>query len=304
MREERNPALRLAVIGIGSNAIRLLIAGWDGQRLTDPVRFRRGTRLFAGLEGGRLTEESMRASASAVSDLADLARQRGAAEIDLFATSAARDAENGGAFLDLCQGASGLRPRILSGEEEAVFSYLGARRGKRAAVADIGGGSTELICGQGDSPHQAVSVPLGAVRLARQMTIEDEAGYEAAVERASVCLSGAGFAAPEGSVWTGVGGTMTTLGAMMRGVPLFHEGGCEGMTAGLSDVAGWGRRLSALPMEERRQVVGLMPKRADIIPAGLAILEAVMRIFRAESLILSNQGNMDGYLKKKFRAMS
>ena len=296
--------MRLACVGIGSNAIRLLVAGWDGERLTEPVRFRRGTRLFAGLQNGRLTDESMRASAEAVAELASLAKSGGAEEIDLFATSAVRDAENGAAFLSLCERMAGLRPVVLSGEEEAVYSYLGACRGEKAAVADIGGGSTELIFGRGRKPERACSLPLGAVRLSREIRILDGQSYDAALEMALECLRAENFPIPAGCVWTGVGGTMTTLGAMMRSVPLFHEGGCEGMTAALSDVAEWGRRLSALPMEARREVVGLMPKRADIIPAGLAILEAVMRAYDCPRLILSNQGNMDGYLKKKFRGMS
>ena len=295
--------MRLACIGIGSNAIRLLIAGWDGERLTDPVRFRRGTRLFAGLQNGRLTEESMTSSVAAVSELAGLARQEGVQEIGLFATSAVRDAENGCDFVSLCEEIAGLRPTILSGEEEAVYSYIGACRGEKAAVVDIGGGSTELISGHDQEPDQACSVPMGAVRLARTIDITDAGSYAEAVRMALVSLDGAAFNAPDGSIWTGVGGTMTTLGAMMRSVPLFFEGGCEGMTAQRSEVACWGRRLSVMSLDQRREVVGLMPKRADIIPAGLAILEAVMQKYGIASMILSNQGNMDGYLKKKFRAM-
>ena len=296
--------MRLSCIGIGSNAIRLLTAGWDGTRLTDSVRCRRGTRLFAGLQNGRLTEESMRKSADAVAELASLSRQSGADGIGVFATSAVRDAENGEDFIRLCEETAGLRPEILSGEEEAVYSYLGACRGDRAAVVDIGGGSTELIFGRAEEPEKACSMPLGAVRLAREAGIRDAATYEAAVEAALARVREEDFPIPVDCVWTGVGGTMTTLGAMMRAVPLFHEGGCEGMTAALADVMDWGRRLSALSVEKRRETVGLMPKRADIIPAGLAILEAVLRAYGCARLVLSNQGNMDGYLKKKFRALT
>ena len=296
--------MRLACIGIGSNAIRLLVAGWDGAQLENPVRFRKGTRLFAGLQDGRLTRESMYSSAMAVAELASLAKDSGAQEIDLFATSAVRDAENGADFVFLCEKFSGLRTEILTGEEEAIYSYLGACRGERAAVTDIGGGSTELIFGCGTEPEKACSIALGAVRLAREMEISDINSYEEAVERSLSRIKEADFSVPPGYVWTGVGGTMTTLGAMMRSVPLFHEGGCEGMMATISDVKHWGRLLSAMPMTARREVAGLMPKRADIIPAGLAILEAVMNLYACPELILSNQGNMDGYLKKKFRGMA
>ena len=93
---------------------------------------------------------------------------------------------------------------------------------------------------------------------------------------------------------------MTTLGAMERHVPLFDPATCEGMVMCAEQVAAWGRRLAAMSMEERRHVDGLMPHRADIIPSGIAILEAAMRCFGIEQLRLSAHGNMDGYLKKKF----
>lgn len=101
--------------------------------------------------------------------------------------------------------------------------------------------------------------------------------------------------------WVGVGGTMTTLGAMERAIPLFDAQTCEGMTMDLPTVAGWGRRLARMSMAERRQVPGLMAHRADIIPSGVAILEAAMREFGLNELRLSAHGNMDGYLKKKFQ---
>ena len=102
-------------------------------------------------------------------------------------------------------------------------------------------------------------------------------------------------------IWTGVGGTMTTLGAMQRGIPLFDPDSCEGMGMTRREVAAWGRKLAVMPMEERRHTTGLMPHRADIIPAGIAILDAAMSVFSIGVLRLSAQGNMDGYLKKKFR---
>ena len=94
---------------------------------------------------------------------------------------------------------------------------------------------------------------------------------------------------------------MTTLGAMERAIPLFDAQTCEGMTLDLPTVAGWGRRLARMSMAERRQVPGLMAHRADIIPSGVAILEAAMREFGVNELRLSAHGNMDGYLKKKFQ---
>ena len=109
--------MRLACIGIGSNAIRLLIAQWTQGRLCALRRERRGTRLFAGLVNGALTEQSIRSSVEAVAELAMLARRDGAQEIFVFATSAVRDASNGEDFTRRAEAASGTRIEIISGEQ-------------------------------------------------------------------------------------------------------------------------------------------------------------------------------------------
>ena len=121
--------MRLACIGIGSNAIRLLIAQWSQGRLCVVRRERRGTRLFAGLVDGALTEQSIRSSVEAVAELAMIARQCGAREIFVFATSAVRDASNGDEFTHLAEEASGTHIEIITGEQEAVLSYIGANIG-------------------------------------------------------------------------------------------------------------------------------------------------------------------------------
>ena len=298
--------MRLACIGIGSNAIRLLIAQWTEGRLCALRRERRGTRLFAGLVNGALTEQSIRSSVEAVAELAMLARRDGAQEIFVFATSAVRDASNGEDFTRRAEAASGTRIEIISGEQEAVLSYIGASEGGRCGVIDIGGGSTEFTIGEDEHTLGAVSLQMGAVRMNAQTPVLRCEDYEATVERCMNIIRRDAqplMTCPDAQRWVGVGGTMTTLGAMQRGVPLFDARLCEGMRVSRTVVCAWGRRLSRLPIAERRQIVGLMPHRADIIPSGIAILEAAMRMFGMEELTLSAHGNMDGYLKKKFREM-
>ena len=298
--------MRLGCIGVGSNAIRLLCAQWADGKLCADLRERRGTRLFAGLCGGMLTKESMDASVEAVGELAGLARANGAQEVFIFATSAVRDALNGGEFTRRASEAAGARVEIITGEEEAVLSYIGASEGGACGVVDIGGGSTEFTLGDGDAVLGAVSLQLGAVRMNAQTPILSEEDYEAAVSRSMKIIrrdAAQLLSLPKRAYWVGVGGTMTTLGAMQKKTPLFLPDVCEGMTISAADVAQWGRRLSRMTMAERRQVTGLMPQRADIIPSGVAILEASMRCFAMDEIRLSAHGNMDGYLKKKFKEM-
>jgi len=296
--------MRLACIGIGSNAIRLLCADWQEGKLCAPVRERRGTRLFAGLVNGVLTQQSIGSSVDAVAELAELARRDGAQEIFVFATSAVRDAANGEEFTAKCEAASGTGVEIITGEEEAVLSYIGASEGGCCGVIDIGGGSTEFTIGESAQVLGAVSLQLGAVRMNAQMPILGLEDYEQSVDRCMHIIkrdAQALLAFSPRDEWAGVGGTMTTLGAMQRRVPLFSSDTCEGMTMTRSEVCFWGRKLARLSLSDRRQIIGLMPQRADIIPSGIAILEAAMRCFNIPELRLSAHGNMDGYLKKKFK---
>lgn len=298
--------MRLACIGIGSNAIRLLEAEWNEGRLCAVRRERRGTRLFAGLVDGKLTNQSIQSSVDAVAELAMLARADGAQEIFVFATSAVRDASNGDAFTLAAEKASSTQIEIITGEQEAVLSYIGASSGGRCGVIDIGGGSTEFTIGDGNEILGAVSLQMGAVRMNAQTPILTREDYEATVDRCMHLIRRDAqklLSLPKAESWAGVGGTMTTIGAMQRGVPLFDPDTCEGMEISRADVSAWGRKLAHLPLAGRRQIVGLMPHRADIIPSGVAILEAAMRVFGMNSMVLSAHGNMDGYLKKKFQEM-
>jgi len=298
--------MRLGCIGVGSNAIRLLCAGWAQGRLCDDRRERRGTRLFAGLCGGMLTAQSMDASVEAVRELAQIALEDGVREVFVFATSAVRDAKNGEEFTVRASRAAGAPVEIITGEEEAVLSYIGASEGGKCGVVDIGGGSTEFTLGEDDRILGAVSLQMGAVRMNAQTPVLSSEDYEETVERCMkiirrdaahlLCL-------PAPQSWVGVGGTMTTLGAMQKKTPVFMPDVCEGMTISLDDVTLWGRRLSRMTIGDRRQITGLMPQRADIIPSGVAILEASMRCFGVDAMRLSAHGNMDGYLKKKFKEM-
>ena len=295
--------MRLACIGIGSNAIRLLTADWHAGRLCVVRRERRGTRLFAGLVDGALTEESIRSSVEAVGQLALLARADGAAEVFVFATSAVRDARNAEAFTALAEAASGARVEIVSGEEEAILSFFGASEGGSCGVIDIGGGSTEFTLGEDNDILGAISLQIGAVRMHAQQPILSIGEYEDTVLRCRRIIARDAkslLAQPPRAQWVGVGGTMTTLGAMERRVPLFDPDTCEGMHMRYDQVCAWGRKLAAMSMDARRHVEGLMPHRADISPSGIAILEAAMVSFSMQELILSAHGNMDGYLKRKF----
>ncbi|MBQ6384483.1 MAG: Ppx/GppA family phosphatase [Clostridia bacterium] len=304
--------MKAAVIGIGSNSVRMLVAqvGTDGfQRLE---RDREGTRLFAGLgPGGRLSEDSMAHTAAAVRRMAEHARETGAEELHIFATSASRDAVNGEEFRELIQRENGVELEIVSGEEEAALSFLGASaaapQAERCGVIDIGGGSTELVIGTPEGVETGFSCQLGAVRLFRKYPLNNRQDMAAVEEKAAEILRERMKTVPDVALpetWVGTGGTFTTLAAMVKGIPWTERTFMHGTPVTAAQVRKIGEELAEKTLEERLKLPGLQPSRADIVVHGICILLAVMRRLELDSIIVSEWGNLDGYMRRLTRQIN
>ena len=296
--------MKLAVIGIGSNSVRMLVCEVLGDELHRIRREREGTRLFAGLnDKHQLSREAMETSCRAVKAMADSARAEGVEAIHLFATSATRDAANQAEFSALLQAETGLTLEICPGALEAALSFLGATDGGDSGVIDIGGGSTEIIVGNGMDVRCGFSCQMGAVRLAGLIPIRDHGDIPAVEMVASDILDEAlrrhpGLALP--SSWRGTGGTFTTLAAMMKGVRWTDRTYMHGTVLTKDFITRIARDLADMPIEERRLLPGLQPNRADIIVHGICILIAVMDRLGIETITVSEYGNLDGYVKWKY----
>ena len=299
--------MQAAVIGIGSNSVRSLVARNNGGVFERLYRGREGTRLFAGLDSrGMLKEESIQKTADAVRRMAETALGKGAEDLSVFATSAARDAVNGQDFIRAVEQAAGIPPMILSGEEEARLSFFGASRAVRdgcfCGVIDIGGGSTEIVTGCGEAVENAFSCQMGAVRLFRELPIRREEDM-APVEEAALKIlekqmeENGEIRQPE--TWIGTGGTFTTLAAMVKEIPWTARTHMHGTRVAEEEILGIGRKLAGMPLEERIRLPGLQPGRADIVVHGICILLAVMKRFGIGEITVSEWGNLDGFLWKK-----
>lgn len=295
--------MRTAVIGIGSNSVRMRLVDVENGRGKLVRREREGTRLFAGLDGeGNLSAASMATTLAAVQRMADGARRDGAEEVFLFATSATRDAKNGAEFAALLQETAQVKLEICSGEEEAVLSFLGATDGGNCGVIDIGGGSTEIVVGRDENIYCAFSCQMGAVRLQRQIPVtshEDVPLVEAAADAILMeqLAKHPTLTLPE--KWIGTGGTFTTMAALVKDVR-WTECVHHGTVLTLEAVEHQARRLADMTLEERLQLHSLQPKRADIIVHGISILSAVMKRLKIDSLRVSEYGNTEGYIKRKY----
>lgn len=297
--------MRTAVIGIGSNSVRMLVADIEGDKGVRLARGREATRLFAGLDADkRLSRQSMESTTAAVTAMADQARHMGAAEVRLFATSATRDAANKEELAALMLERAGLVLEITPGEEEAALSYLGAAEGGFTGVIDIGGGSTEIIAGHDLDVDFGFSCQMGAVRLFRQYPITCTQDLETVIRMADDLLrekldSHPGVQLP--AVWRGTGGTFTALAALRNNVSWQDRSRIHGTQLERTFVDDIAKQLAGMTVEQRLQLPGLHPGRADIVVHGICILMACMRRMDFSLITVSEYGNLDGYLKKTCR---
>jgi exopolyphosphatase/guanosine-5'-triphosphate,3'-diphosphate pyrophosphatase len=305
-------AERVAAIDIGSNSVRQIVAdvGPDGGiRVVDEMRAH--PRLGAGLdEAGALTDVSMRAAADAVHHMVTLARQIGAARIEAVATSAVRDASNANAFLDMVREETGLRVRVLTGEEEAHLGFRSAQahfdldRG-RAAVMDIGGGSLELALSIDGLLERLESFPFGALRLTerylngRVRRRKVRALRKDVRDELRVRLRARQW---RGAKLIGSGGTFTSLGGMVLARQDVRTAqSVHGTSVPRSELEHILETLQEMSLDERRTVPGLSASRADIIIAGLAVTAEVMARLDAPELLVSAYGIREGLLLETAR---
>ncbi|MBQ2957993.1 MAG: Ppx/GppA family phosphatase [Clostridia bacterium] len=288
-----------AAIDIGSNSVRLMVARAEGDNLNILTTERFTTRLLNGLKDGFLTGDPAEQTAQAVAAHAETARSMGAHVIEAFGTSALRDAKNGSGFCEYASSLSGVNVMIISGVEEAQLAYAGAAPRGSCGVIDIGGGSTELIIGSDGKMLRAHSAQMGAVRLCNMLS--GRLNPEEMVARAkealhetvrTVCTS-----SPD--KWVGVGGTITSLAAMTKKVSKYTPGAIEDFPITEDITSDWLRRLCGMPVEERRELIGLTPNRADIIPFGAAILLAVIQETGADPVHACDRDNLEGYIRSR-----
>ena len=296
--------MKVAVIGIGSNSVRMLAAQVEGGQARRLWRDREGTRLFAGLDAqGRLSSQAMDATLAAVSRMAGEARSQGMEEVRLFATSATRDASNQAEFARRLREEAQVELEICSGEQEAALSFLGATDGDYCGVIDIGGGSTEVVVGQGKNLVCAFSCQMGAVRLYNRQPIASHSDLPLVVQIATDILEEKLRAHPTLRLpekWIGTGGTFTTLAAMVKGICWTDRTYMHGTVLTREQTETTARLLSNMSMEERLRLPGLQPHRADIVVHGICILLALMKRLSIPAITVSEYGNLDGYLKDRY----
>jgi len=281
---------RVGVIDLGTNSSRLLVADVDGRRLTEVERGTTITRLGERLEAsGRLSDDAIARVADAVAGYRKLLDSHGAEQVVCVATSAMRDAENGGDLADLLRRRYDVDPHVISGDEEARLTFLGATSGRPGdqptLVIDIGGGSTEFVVGHpAEEPSFHVSTRMGSVRhterhLHSDPPVDEELAALAADADAilEAEIPESVRAAVERAI--AVAGTATSLAAIEQRLDPYDPERVHGYRLTRRACGEMQRMLASLPVAERREVPGLQADRAPTIVAGVAILARSLHAF-------------------------
>jgi exopolyphosphatase / guanosine-5'-triphosphate,3'-diphosphate pyrophosphatase len=305
---------RLGAIDIGTNSVRLLVADAEGTsprdaKLVPLERRMRITRLGQGVDRTRaLAPEAIARTVDVLREYRDVLAEYGVTRVRATATSAARDATNRDEFFTAAFDALGVTPELLSGEEEAALSFLGATAALDAPapylVVDIGGGSTEFVLGT-DEPVGLVSLDIGCVRLSEQFLESDppapeELSNAVAVARDLIAevprmIPGATDAA----TLVGLAGTVTTVAAIELGLPEYDPEKIHHFR--LTKVAAEDvfRTLATESKEQRAHNPGLEPGRVDVIVGGAAVLVGVLRVLGYDEMLVSEADILDGLVRSQ-----
>lgn len=296
---------RVAAYDCGTNSLRLLVVDLDPThgRAREVVREMRIVRLGENVDRtGRISDAAMTRVMTAVEEFAAIAARHDAEHTIFAATSAARDAANADEFMDAVAERVGVRPVVLTGDQEARLSFAGAARSARGAlvapylVLDIGGGSTEIILGE-DTVREAQSLDIGSVRLTERHLHSDPPTREeirAAIDDVDAILDTVTVdLASAGSV-IGVAGTVTTVAAGALRLDSYQRDIIHHSVIDKASVQATVHALLTMSIEQRLALGYLHPGRADVIGGGGLILDRILRRTPVHALMVSEQDILDG----------
>ena len=300
---------RQAVIDVGTNSVKFCIGELQRDGSWSSVVDRAEvTRLGEGLEqSGVIGPEAMERTAAAISGMKDEANRNGAAGITAVGTMGLRTARNRDAFLKLVSDRCQITIEVLSAEDEARIAYLAVRSGLELSdgaivIFDSGGGSSQFTFGHGKEVDRQFSVNVGAVRYTERFGL-DQAVTSEVLEQAlaaiAIDLAALEKATAPGAL-VGMGGAVTNIAAVKHKLSKYDPDVIQGSKIDRDEVERQVAQYRVLSAEDRRQIVGLQPKRAEVILAGACIVKTIMDKLKCSSLSVSDRGLRHGILLDRF----
>ncbi len=292
----------VAAIDCGTNSVRLLVSE-DGRVTLE--RLMRITRLGEGVDAtGCLSDAAIERTITVLREYREVIDRHGVGRVRMTATSAARDAANRDEFFDAAEAVLGVRPELLSGEEEGRLSFLGATADLDPArgpflICDIGGGSTEFVWGTTGAEF-SVSTDMGCVRMTEAWLHSDPPDPL----ELSQALSVIGLhlddvlreipQAPEAATFVGLAGTVSTAASVELGLAEYDRDRIHHFELSREAIEDVFRTLATESVEERKENPGLEEQRADVIVGGMCVLVSIMRRFGFASCLVSEADILDG----------
>ncbi len=301
--------LNIATIDIGTNTILLLIASVNEAGTIHPLVYeQRIPRLGKNVDASKnLSSDSMRRAIDVLDEYKVIISKYSVEKVIVCGTSAVRDANNKSEFVHLIQSRTGFDLEILTGQDEAYWTYRGAISGipgiKKATVVDIGGGSTEITVGNEKTIHHSVSLDVGSVRLTERFFRHDPPTHpelESAITLVEDELTKAGWFDFKDSVLVGVAGTATSLAVLAQELKEFSIEAVTNYKLHVETVYSLFRMLRTLPSAEILRLSSIMEGRNDVIAAGSLILREIMAHLKFKEMIVSERGVRYGLVLREW----
>jgi exopolyphosphatase/guanosine-5'-triphosphate,3'-diphosphate pyrophosphatase len=300
---------RYAVLDVGTNSVKFHVGerGADGRWTTIADRAEI-TRLGEGLdETGKLGSEPIERTATAIAGMVDEARQDGVEDIAAVGTAGLRIAPNRDELIDAVRERTGVEIEVIPGEEEARLAYLAATSGLpqaqgSLAVFDTGGGSSQFTFGDGTRIEEQFSVDVGAARFTERFELDSVVSDDrlaAALEAMSADLARLD-GRPRPDTLVGLGGAVTNLAAVKHGLSTYDPDRVQGTELDLAEIDRQIELYRTSTADQRREIPGLQPKRAEVILAGACIVRTVVTKLGRDSFVVSDRGLRHGLLVERF----
>ena len=302
---------RYAVIDVGTNSVKFHI----GERAADGswrtvVDRAEVTRLGEGLDdSGRLEPEPIRRTADAIAGMVEEAQQNGVEAIAAVGTAGMRTASNSAELIDAVRERTGVEIEVIPGEEEARLAFLAVKAALgqttgSLVVFDTGGGSSQFTFGHDDQVDERFSVNVGAVRFTEQYGLDGAVGEDVVAEaRAGIAADLAARRPALPGRLVGMGGAVTNIAAVKHGLRSTTRRG-PGHGADRAEIDRQIELYRTRSADERREIVGLQPNRAEVILAGACVVRTVMAKLGSDSLTVSDRGLRHGVLVERFGGRS
>ncbi|MFZ7130995.1 MAG: Ppx/GppA family phosphatase [Eubacteriales bacterium] len=295
---------KYGIIDIGTNSMRLLIATVNGDKIVHRKKYLISTRMGQGVDqSGIISCEAMDRNIQALKELKQISLDNHTEEMIIFGTSALRDAENGKDFVSKIKSETSLNVDIISGELEAQYAFLGVVQeypNENLMIMDIGGGSTEIVATANNNAIYAKSMDMGAVRLTEKFIRNDPPqavemellkGY---IDNMISSIELPFIRQQYGIV--GIGGTATTIVSMLQKLQSYDASKIHGSKVELEEISDILQSLTTRTNKQRKEIIGLNPQRADIIIAGIYIVQRILKYFEKSYFIVSDYDNLEGAL--------